>query len=42
MIIMGRDSSAGVANGYGLDGPIIESRWRCQFLHPSRANLGPT
>jgi hypothetical protein len=22
-----RDSSAGIATGYGLDGPEIESRW---------------
>ena len=24
---MGRDSSVGIANGYGLDGAGIESRW---------------
>jgi hypothetical protein len=24
---MGRDSSVGVATRYGLDGPVIESRW---------------
>jgi hypothetical protein len=27
IIIMGRDSSAGIATRYGLDGPGIESRW---------------
>jgi hypothetical protein len=25
---VGRDSAVGLANGYGLDGPGIESRWR--------------
>jgi len=24
---MGRDSSVGIATPYGLDGPLIESRW---------------
>jgi hypothetical protein len=28
--------------GYGLDGPGIESRWRCDFSHTSRLVLGPT
>jgi len=27
MQLVGRDSSVGVATGYGLDGPGIESRW---------------
>jgi hypothetical protein len=27
---------------YGRDGPGIESRWRQEFLHPSRPTLGPT
>ena len=39
---MGRDSSVGVATGYGLDGPGIESRWGRDFVHPSRSALGPT
>ena len=30
----GRDSSVGVANRYGLDGPGIESRWRARFFVP--------
>jgi hypothetical protein len=40
--LVGRDSSVGIATGYGLDGPGIESRWRRNFLHPSRPALGPT
>ena len=27
MMMMGRDSSVGIATSYGLDGPGIESRW---------------
>jgi hypothetical protein len=37
-IIVGRDSSVGMATRYGLDGPGIESR----FSHLSRPALGPT
>jgi hypothetical protein len=37
--IEGRDSSVGIATRYGLDGPGIESRWRRNFSHPSRAAL---
>jgi len=37
-----RDSSAGIANCYGLDGPGIESQWGRDFPHPSRPALGPT
>jgi len=36
------DSSVGIATGYGLDGPGIESRWRRDFPHLSRPALGPT
>jgi len=32
----------GIAYGYGLDGPGIESRWRRGFPHLSRPALGPT
>jgi len=39
---MDRDSSVGIATGYGLDGPGIESRWRRDFPHLSRPALGPT
>ena len=38
----GRVSVVGIATGYGLDGPGIESRWRRDFPHPSRPALGPT
>ena len=39
---VGRDSSVGIATGYRLDGPGIESRWGRYFLHLSRPALGPT
>jgi hypothetical protein len=32
----------GMATGYGLDGPGIESRWGRDFSHLSRPALGPT
>jgi len=35
-------SSVGIATGYGLDGPGIESRWGLDFPHLSRPALGPT
>ena len=35
-------SSVGIATGYGLDGPGIESRWRRDFPHLSRPAVGPT
>ena len=31
-----------INNGYGLDGPGIESRWGRDFPHLSRPDLGPT
>ena len=37
-----RDSSVGIAIGYGLDGPGIESRWGRGFPHLSRPALRPT
>jgi hypothetical protein len=37
-----RDSSVGIAIGYGLDGPGIESRWGRAISHTSRPVLGPT
>ena len=39
---MSRDSSVGIANRYGLDGPGIEFRSGQHFPHPSRPDLGPT
>ena len=38
----GPGSSVGIATGYGLDGPGIESRWRRDFPHLFRPALGPT
>jgi hypothetical protein len=38
----GPGSSVGIATGYGLDGPAIESRWERDFPHLSRPALGPT
>jgi len=38
----GLGSVVGIATGYGLDGPGIESRWRREFLHLFRRALGPT
>jgi hypothetical protein len=38
----GPGSSVGIATGYGLDGPEIESRWGRDFLHLSKPALGPT
>jgi hypothetical protein len=38
----GPGSSVGIATGYGLDGPGIESRWGRDFPHLSRLALGPT
>ena len=32
----------GIATGYGLDGPGIESQWGRDFPHLSRLALGPT
>jgi hypothetical protein len=38
----GRDSLAGVATDYGLDGLGIESRWGRDFWHISTPALKPT
>ena len=38
----GSVSSVGIATGYGLDGPGIESLWGRDFPHLSRPALGPT
>jgi len=34
--------NVGIAIGYGLNGPGIESRWGRDFPHLSRPALGPT
>ena len=39
---IGPCSVVGIATGYGLDGPGIESRWMRDFQHLSRPALGPT
>jgi hypothetical protein len=38
----GSGSVVGIATGYGLDGPGIESRRGRDFSHLSRPALGPT
>ena len=38
----GPGSSVSIATGYGLDGPVIESRWARDFPYLSRRALGPT
>jgi hypothetical protein len=35
-------SADGIATGYGLDGPGIESRWGRDFPHLSRTDLRST
>jgi hypothetical protein len=40
--VCGTDSSVGIATGYRLDGPAIESQWGRDFSHTSRLALGPT
>jgi len=39
---MGQDSSVGIVNPYGLEGPGIGSRWGRDFPHLSTPALGPT
>ena len=36
----GPDSSVGMATGYGLDGPGIESRWGARFSAPVQTGPG--
>jgi len=38
----GRGSVVDTPAGYGLEDPVIESRWRPDFRHPSRPVQGPT
>jgi hypothetical protein len=42
LLKVGRDSAAGIASRYGLDGPGIESRCGRDFPHKSRPAMGPT
>jgi len=39
-IIVGLDSSVGIATRYGLDGPGIESRWGARFSAPIQTGHG--
>ena len=39
---MGRGSSVDIATRYGLDAPVIESRWGRDFPHRTLTALGPT
>jgi hypothetical protein len=47
--MMGRDSSVGIATGYGMDGQGFESRWGARFFahvqtgpgaHPASCTMG--
>jgi hypothetical protein len=38
--LRGLRSSVGIATGYGLDGPWIESRWGARFSAPVRTSSG--
>ena len=42
MVVCGPGSSVGIATGYWLDGPGIESRWGLVCPHLSRPAVGPT
>jgi hypothetical protein len=42
LFFFGPGSVVGIATGYGLDGPGIESQWGRDFPHLSRPALGPT
>ena len=42
VLIVGRDSSVGIATPYGLYGPGIKSWWGRDFPHLSRPVVGPT
>ena len=37
-----RHTPVGIATRYGLQGPVIESRWGRDFPHLSKPALGPT
>jgi hypothetical protein len=37
-VVLGRDSSVGIATHYGLDGPGIESQWGARFSAPGQTD----
>jgi len=39
-LLLGRDSSVGIANRYGLDSPGIESRWGARLSAPFPTDPG--
>jgi len=39
-LLCGPGSSAGIATGYGLDGPGMESRWGARFSAPVHTGPG--
>ena len=39
-LMVGRDSSVGIATRYGLEGPGIECRWAARFSAPVQAGPG--
>ena len=41
IFVCGPGNVVGIATGYGLDGPGIESKWGRDFPHVSRPVLGP-
>jgi hypothetical protein len=41
LLMWGRDSSVGIATGYGMDGPGIESRWGRDFHTRLDRSWGP-
>ena len=38
--LVNQDSALGIVIRYGLDGPVIESKWEQGFLHPSKMPWG--
>ena len=40
LLFCGPRSSVGIANGYGLDGPGIQSRWGARFSAPAQTGPG--
>ena len=40
VVVVGRDSSVGIATRYGLDGPGIESRWVARLSAPVQTGSG--